>query len=251
MPIIKPALSPVKPGQPVTAQGWNEIVSGLGDLYDAVLAFGTGTVEVRVVSGEQPLQDATVVAAPLTGGGPPVAGLPPHGDVSSFVLAQLTPGAWRVFVRAPGFKAQTVDVTVPVKAPVVVSLALAGVRVPDLFGVGAQAAFAQLAAAKLSVDLIFDVLGREVARSPLPAQYQNRPILAQLPAAGTVVDPATQRLRLVVAAALEQTPVVTMPSLIGLSLGEVNTVLNQLGLVLGTVTTRSGPGGPPGGGETS
>lgn len=238
MPLTKPALAPVSPGQPVTAQGWNEFIDGLSDLYDAVLAFGTGTLEVRVVSGEAPVLDATVVAEPL-GGGQPVAALPPRGAVTSYVLTQLTAGNWRLFVSAPGQRPQTVDVAVPADAPVVVSLVLAGVRVPDLFGLAAQDAFARLATAALSVDLILDVMGREVSRSPLPPQYQNQPILSQLPEAGTVVDPATQRLRLVVAAAIEQAPVVTMPSLIGLTADEVGAVLNQLGLVLGRATTRT------------
>jgi hypothetical protein len=240
MPLTKPALAPVTPGQPVTAQGWNEFIDGLGALYDAVLAFGTGTLEVRVVSGEAPVLDATVVAEPLGAvGGQPVAALPPRGSVTSYVLTQLTAGNWRLFVSAPGQRPQTVDVSVPSTAPVVVSLALAGVRVPDLFGLAAQDAFARLSTATLSVDLILDVMGREVSRSPLPPQYQNQPILSQLPEAGTVVDPATQRLRLVVAAAIEQAPVVTMPSLIGLTADEVGAVLNQLGLVLGRATTRT------------
>ena len=110
--------------------------------------------------------------------------------------------------------------------------------VPDLFGESGQDALAALGTAGLSVELILDIMGREVSRSPLPPQYQNQPVLLQLPAAGTVVDPAAQRLRLVMAAAIEQTPVVTMPSLVGLSADEVGAVLNQLGLVLGRTTTR-------------
>jgi beta-lactam-binding protein with PASTA domain len=61
----------------------------------------------------------------------------------------------------------------------------------------------------------------------------------QLPDAGEVLDPGTDRVRLVLAVAIDQVPTVTMPSLIGLSADEVATVLNQLGLVLGRTTVRS------------
>ena len=40
MALTKPALTHVNPGEPVTAQGWNTILDGVGDLFDAVLAFG-------------------------------------------------------------------------------------------------------------------------------------------------------------------------------------------------------------------
>jgi hypothetical protein len=237
MPLTKPALATVSPGQPVTAQGWNAIVGGVGDLFDALLALGTGVLEVSVVSGEQPVRDAQLVAAPQ-GEGLPLPGLPPHGEEGNYTIAGLTPGQWRVFVQAPGHRPETRTVTIPATEPLVVPLTLAGVRVPDLFGRSGQEAFAMLNTAGLAVDLVLDVLGHEVSRAPLPAQYQNQPILLQLPAAGTVVDPATQRMRLVIAAAIEQAPVVTMPNLVGLTNDEVAAVLNRLGLVLGRTTVR-------------
>src|ERR671925_290264 len=108
-PLEKPALAAVSPGQPVTAQGWNEIVDGLSDIYDAVLALGTGVLEVSLLVGQQPLRGAQVVAVP--------------------------PGNWRVFIEAEGFRPEAREVTVPAETPLVVELARAGVVVPDLFGV--------------------------------------------------------------------------------------------------------------------
>jgi hypothetical protein len=240
MPLTKPALANVTPGQPVTAQAWNTIVDGLGTLYDAVLAIGTGVLQVRVEAGGNPLPGAQVVGVPL-GEGNPIVALPLYGDVTTYELTGVTPGNWRILVQAPGFAAETRDVTAPATEPLVVSLTPAGVVVPDLFGVAAQEALARLQTLGLSVDLILDITGHEVSRATLPPQYQNSPVLLQLPEAGSVLDPASQRVRLVVAAAIEQLPVVTMPSLIGLSQDEVATVLNQLGLVLGTTTVRNLP----------
>jgi hypothetical protein len=238
MALTKPALANVNAGEPVTAQGWNAIVDGLDDLYDAVLAIGTGVLQVSVTAGEHSVAGAQVVAVPLAGGNP-VAALPLFGDVTSYQLVGVNPGNWRVFVEAEGFQDQSLDVTVPAAEPIVFNLTLAGVVMPDLFGVTAQDALARLTTAGLTVDLILDITGHEVSRVSLPPQFQNSPVLMQLPDAGEVLDPGADRVRLVLAVAIDQVPTVTMPSLIGLSADEVATVLNQLGLVLGKTTVRS------------
>jgi hypothetical protein len=238
MALIKPALANVNAGEPVTAQAWNAIVDGLDDIYDAVLAIGTGVLQVSVTAGERAVAGAQVVAVPLAGGNP-VAALPLHGDATSYTLVGVNPGNWRILVEADGFQDEVRDVTVPSAEPIVVNLTLAGVVMPDLFGVTAEDALAQLTTAGLTVDLILDITGHEVSRVSLPAHFQNSPVLMQLPDAGTVLDPGADRVRLVLAVAIDQVPTVTMPSLIGLSADEVATVLNQLGLVLGRTTVRS------------
>jgi len=169
----------------------------------------------------------------------PIQAVPLYGSVATYSIVGVTAGQWHVFVSAPGFQPQTQDVEVPASAPLVFNLVAAGVVVPDLFGVTAQDALTHLAALNLNVDVILDVLGHEVPKTTLPPQYQNQPILDQLPPAGTVVDPTAQRLRLVVATALEQAPVVTMPSLVGLSYDEVASVLDGLGLKVGKTTVQN------------
>ena len=238
MALTKPALANVNAGEPVTAQGWNAIVDGLDDLYDAVLAIGTGVLQVSVTAGEHPVGGAQVVAVPLAGGNP-VTAVPLFSDVTSYQLVGVNPGNWRIFVEADGFQDEVRDVTVPSADPIVVNLTLAGVVMPDLFGVTAQDALARLTTAGLTIDLILDITGHEVSRVTLPPQFQNSPVLVQQPAAGEVLDPGSDRVRLVLAVAIDQVPTVTMPSLIGLSADEVATVLNQLGLVLGRTTVRS------------
>lgn len=239
MALTKPALPHVNPGEPVTAQGWNTVLDGVGDLFDAVLAFGQGILEVSVLFNSNPVVGAQVIAVPATGDLTPIAAVPLYGTVTSYSIVGVTAGQWHVFVSAPGFQSQTQDVTIPVAGPLVVNLLSAGVAVPDLFGVTAQDALTQLAAINLDIDVILDVLGHEVPKTSLPPQYQNQPILDQFPPAGTVVDPTSQRLRLVVATALDQAPVVTMPSLVGLSYDEVASVLDGLGLKVGKTTVQS------------
>jgi hypothetical protein len=239
MALTKPALATVKAGDPVTAQAWNTIVTGVGDLYDAVLAFGHGVLDVSVRFNGDAVTGAQVVAVPATGDLTPIEAVQLYGTVMTYTVVGVTAGQWHVFVEAPGFQSQTQDVTIPASGPLVFNLVAAGVVVPDLFGVTAQDALTQLSALNLNVDVILDVLGHEVPKTSLPPQYQNQPILDQLPPAGTVVDPTAQRLRLVVATALDQSLVVTMPSLVGLSYDEVASVLDGLGLKVGKTTVQS------------
>jgi hypothetical protein len=237
MPLTKPPLTTVSPGEPVTAQGWNALVDGLSAIFDAVIALGGASLEVQVTEGITLLGDAVVVAEPL-GEGQSVQALPPAGTRVAHLLVGLTDGPWRIHVRADGFVTETREVTMPRTEPLAVAMTIAGVRVPDLFGVSARGALDQLRAAGIDADMLLDTTGREVSRTALPPEYVDSPILFQLPAAGTVLPTGTGRVRLVVASALRREPVVTMPSLIGLTLGEATSALEALGLRVGASSVR-------------
>jgi hypothetical protein len=235
MPITKPPLAGVSPGEPVTAQGWNALVNGLSTLFDAMIALGGGTLEVAVTAGGKPAA-ATVVAEPL-GEGRPTSALPPYGTRKTHLLIGLTDGPWRVHVQSAGFTTEVRDVTMPMATALPIALTTDGVVIPDLFGVGARPALDMLRALKIDSDRIIDTTGKDVPPTSLPAEYVDSPVLAQYPAKGTVVAAGIGRVQLVVASALRRDPVVTMPSLIGLSLTEAKEVLENLGLTLGSSTS--------------
>jgi hypothetical protein len=238
MPLTTPAIAPVIPGQPVTAQGWNELVSGLLDLYSAVLAFGTGALTVDVRFNGAAVGGASVVAVP-DAEGQPVRAVDPFGGRTTHTVVGLSDGNWTVHVRAPGFADRAVPVTVPRVDPLVVELERRGVEVPDLFGVGLRAATDQLRAAGLDTDLVFDTTGKELPRATVPPEYVEAPVLVQDPAPGAVAAPDRLRVRLVIASPLRRDPVVTVPSLVGLSVSEATRVLERLGLTVGTTTFQS------------
>jgi hypothetical protein len=237
MALTKPPLTNVTAGDPVTAQGWNTLVGGLSSLFDAVIALGGGTLRVAVTVAGSPVDDARVVAEPL-GEGRPTLALAPFGGHPEHLLVGLTEGPWRIHVIADGFTTETRDITMPRDEPVAVELTVAGVVVPDLFGIGTQAALDQLRAAGIDADIVLDTTGREISRLALPPEYVDSPVLHQIPDAGTVVAAGTGRVRLVVASALRREPVVTMPSLVGLSLTEAKEVLERIGLTLGDTSLR-------------
>ncbi len=236
MALTIPTLTSVNPGDPLTAQGWNAVVEGVRDLFEAVIAMGGAMLEVAV-SGPDDLRDATVIAEPL-GEGRATAALPPFGARTSHLVVGLTDGPWKVHVSAPGFATVVLDVTMPHAEPLATTLTSAGVVVPDFFGQPARAVLDQLRALGIEADALLDTTGREVSRVSLPPEYVDSPVLLQLPEAGTVVPAGTGPVRLVVASALRREPVVTMPSLIGLSLTEAQQVLERLGLLLGQSSVR-------------
>jgi hypothetical protein len=236
MTLLEPAPVRVEPGQPITAQGWNAIVAGVLALDDAIEAIGRGTLEVSVTAGGDLVTDATIVATPKSGG-QSVRGLPLIGTSETYLVPGVNDGEWSVQVSAPGFVTKTENTTVPLLRALVVNLEPAGVRVPDLFGKLLPEALRTVIDNNLDVQVVVDALGKEVPQLDLPADYQNVPVLMQLPAAGTVVDPTT-RVRLVVAAAVREEPIVTLPSLVGLSQAEAARALEAVGLRLGKVTFR-------------
>lgn len=241
MPLTKPALAAAEPGMPITAQSWNEIVDGLSELYDAVLALGSAVVSVEVSFGGQPVPGATVVAEPLGGEGNEVAAIPPIGTRTAHLLVGLIPGQWRIRVKATGLTEESRDVEVPRSDPLAIAMEAAGVVLPDTFGLGLTAALTELAGAGVSADRVrvIDTAGREISANAVPTEHKNSDVLVQLPAARAVLGPTDPNLRLVIAAPLVDTESVTMPSLIGLTYDEMVQTLTSLGLRVGRTTVRS------------
>jgi len=241
MPLTKPALAAAEPGSPITAQAWNEIVDGLGDLYDAVLALGSAVVTVAVSFDDGALPSARVVAESLSGEGFEVAAIPPIGTRAAHLLAGLTPGQWRVRISAAGMKEESRDVEVPREEPLAVAMETIGPLVPDVFGLGLGAALGVLGDGGIPPDRVrvLDASGREVSPNDLPPEHTNSDVLVQDPAPGAVLVSSAVDMRLVVAAPLVETDTVTMPSLIGLTYDEMVQTLTSLGLGVGRTTIRS------------
>ena len=241
MPLTKPALAAAEPGMPITAQAWNEIIDGLSDLYDAVLALGAAVVTVSVTLSDVPLPSAVVVAEPLSGEGFEVPAIPPIGSRTDYLLAGLTPGPWRVRIKAIGLNEESRDIEVPRDEPLAVAMEAAGPVVPDLFGLALSVALTELRNGEISADRVrvLDAAGREVSPHDVPAEHRNSDVLIQSPDPGHVLASAAETVRLVVAAPLVEAETVTMPSLIGLTYDELVQTLTSLGLRVGRTTVRS------------
>ena len=225
----------VSPGEPITAQAWNELVDGIRSLNEFILSSQATALRVQLSNSE--IDRASVrVTARRDDGWLAQAVAPVNGD-GSFVFAALPPGAFTIRAQAPGFKPASTAVTVPGVGNVELSLETDGAFMPNLIGVELGAALAELEDRSITVGRLLDVVGRELPPANPDPEYSGQPVLMHRPQPGEAVPP-TGKVQLVVAAALQVEESVEVPPLTGLSLSEARKALEAIGLRLGSVETR-------------
>jgi hypothetical protein len=230
----------VRAGEPMTAQAWNDIVRAVADIRGFIEATTGARLEVRVAgaAGDPALIRVSAIAADgaVTDAARPV----PPGD--AYTLLDLLPGPYTIRAESPGFTATTAAVTVPAAAPITLTLVRSAPAMPALFGLTLDQALAALRTASVVPSRVVDITGRDVPPANPGAAFGSAVVLLQLPEAGAPVA-AEAGAQLVVSAALEVEATVEMPSLAGLTLTEARRVLDDLGLVLGRVQSRTDAGG--------
>lgn len=226
----------VKPGEPLTAQAWNDLVNALASVYDYIETSQASSARVQVTNSGIDLQKVRVTATRADA--PPVEAIKPIPPAVEHTLSGLISGDYTVQVSAPGFQTASVPLSVPRTDPLTITLVASGALMPSIFGQTLNTALGTLKGLNISVARIVDVTGRDVAPEAPSAEYTNAPVLLQLPAAGEPVPPGSSA-QLVVAVALKADPSVVMPSLAGLTLAEAQKALESLGLVLGKVETKT------------
>jgi len=238
MPLEPLNVTPVSPGQPITAQAWNEIVQNLAQVIETLNAqAGQG---LRVTVDNPSARPGTIRVSAIAEGpqGAVFEAAPPVAPDTAFTLTGLPPGNYTIRAEAPGFSPATTAAALPGAAPVTLTMAAAAPIMPDIFALTLEQALSTLSTAGVVIQRVVDVTGRDVAPANPGAGFLATQVLMQLPEAGEPA-PASSGAQLVITAPLEEQPTVVMPSLSGLSLNEVRQVLDDLGLTLGTVNTRS------------
>lgn len=226
----------VTPGEPLTAQAWNDIVTAVAALNHHILSTEASSVRVQIANADIALGQVRVTALPQDGtqAFEAVRPIPPGTE---HIFSGLRPGVYTVRAEAPGFDAATATVTVPATEPVSLTLVPRGASMPALFGRPLGQALGDLKALGIAVSRVLDIAGREVAPANPGADYTDSPVLVQIPAPGQPVPPEGSA-QLAVAAALQVEPSIEVPSLTGLSLEEAKKALEAAGLVLGKVENR-------------
>ena len=222
----------VSPGQPLTAQAWNEIIAALRAVTTYLVESAASSVRVQITNDGVDLRRIRVLAVAVSGG-QVFAAVAPFGEVTEHVFAGLPPGGYTVHAEGPGFKPKLAQVTVPLTETLSLSLTPQGA----LFGLPLSQVLQTLANRGINVALVLDVVGREVSANSPGADYQDAPVLSQLPVPGEEV-PEGFGVQLAVAAPLTVEQSIEVPSLAGLSLAEARKSLESVGLVVGKVETR-------------
>lgn len=225
----------VTPGEPITSEAWNELVSGISELNKFVLANQSTALKVKM-SNVDIFLDTVRITALRSDGWLAQAVAPVNGD-GAFVFASLPPGSYKVEASAAGYKSASKNVTIPTEDALELALEQSGAFMPNLIGVELATGLAVLNDLDVTVGRLIDVVGRELPPAKPTSEYANQPIVMQLPDPGDAVPPEG-RVQIVVSAALQVDDSVEIPSLTGLTLTEARRALEAIGLRLGNVETR-------------
>ncbi|HVR99849.1 MAG TPA: PASTA domain-containing protein [Thermoanaerobaculia bacterium] len=238
MPLPTFTATEVQPGQPLTAQAWNEIVQALAALNAHLQAAEETSLRVQIANAGIDLSRVRITAVSQDGlqafAGVRTADTAGQGQ---FIFSGLRPGVFTVRAEAPAFDAVSQAVTVPSAQPVSLTLTARGAAMPALFGAPLGDALQILSQTGIAVGRIVDAQGREVAPANPGADAVGVPVLMQLPAPGEPV-PVGTLVQLAIAAPLRVEATVEVPSLAGLSLEEAKKALEALGLKLGKTENR-------------
>jgi len=224
----------VLPGEPLTAQAWNDVVDGIDGAYQFLQAT-MHTVRVHITTTGLDLSLVRVTAT--RDGGAPVEGVPPIGGGTDFVISKLEAGAWTVNVEAPGFQLATQPVNVADSGETALEVALQpiGPFMPDLFGLSFADAAAALAAAGAPLTRVLDFTGRDIPPSAAGQDNASAPVVVQWPAAGDPI-PSGSGAQVVIAVPIQVEAAIEVPALAGLTQQEIQKALEAIGLTLGKVT---------------
>jgi hypothetical protein len=223
------------PGEPITAQAWNELATGIDQVHHYLEATEATPVRVRVTA--EGVDPANVRVTASTDTGLSYAAVPPVPPGTEHVFSGLRPGNYSLRVNAPGFQAATQLVNIPIGAPVAVTLTRNAAVMPEAFGQTLRDALRTLGDRSVAVSRVLDVMGRDVAVARPGAEDLEATVLFQLPPAGAPMAAGAQA-QLVISVSIVSQPTIEMPELTGLTLAEAQRALERLGLVLGRTDTR-------------
>jgi hypothetical protein len=224
----------VRPGEPLTAQSWNDVVDAIDAAYQ-FLQSTMHTVRVKVTGPGLTPSQVRVVATPASGA--PVEAVRPVAPGTEHVLARLEAGAWTVSAEAAGYQTATATVTIADAGETALELPLApaGPFMPDLFGLTLSQAAQSLSQLGIPLLRLLDFTGRDLPPAAGPGENPEAPVLVQSPLAGIPIT-AGHGAGLVIALPIEVEPAVEVPSLAGLTQQEAQKALESIGLVLGKVS---------------
>ncbi|HTG33687.1 MAG TPA: PASTA domain-containing protein [Thermoanaerobaculia bacterium] len=226
----------VQPGQPLSAQLWNDNVEALAELVTLALAADTFSLRVTVQGAADPA--AVRVTAVDQATHLAFEAVRPVFPDKDHLFAALKPGTYELRAEAQGFKPATDAVTIaPAAQPQTKTLTLApsGALMPDLFGAKLRDALKALSTAGINVSRVVDVTGKDEPWANPSQDAADAAVLAQLPPAGERMA-AGDTAHLVIAVVPKPMVMVEVPVLTGLTEADARKLLESKGLKLGTVT---------------
>jgi hypothetical protein len=239
MTITLPALNAVAPGDPVTAELMNSILTSLTALQTYLnQQRGALTVLVQNQADNTAIPGAVVTVEAT---GPDAATRPTRGavyvgaDVQAYMVDSLVPGTYNVTVEAGDFNTVTSPLNMSeAAATLTVKLAVSVARspIPNLIGLALIEAVATIPAQGFTIARIIDSHGNDLNAGQLAAEVQPLPVLGQWPPPGTLAT-ANAPIFVQSSARADYIQKVAVPNLSGLTLDAAKALLAANNLVLG------------------
>lgn len=240
MTVTLPALNAVAPGDPITAQLMNDIVTSLATLRDYLnQQRGTLAVTVQNQADNTTIRGAVVTVEPTgtdAATRPTRAAVYVGADVQAYLVDSLAPGTYNVTAEAANFNAATsplnmTDAAATLTIKLAVSVALSAV--PNLLGMALNDAVATIPKQGFTIARIIDSHGNDLNAGQLAPEVQPLPVLGQWPLPGTLA-PANTAIFVQSSARADYIQKVAIPDLSGLTLDAAKALLAANNLTLGT-----------------
>lgn len=242
--ITPPPLNDVIPGDPITSEGWNNLLEAIRIVY-AFLNRGLGTLSVNLTdhADGNPVTGAvvTVVPAGESDGRPVRVGLYAGSDIQRYFVDRLEPGKYTVVVEADGFVTEKRGITMNEDgAPQAIAIEMSAREllfpVPNMFGIPLNKAIDVMVHMGFQVVHIIDSHGTEIPPRAIPEEAMLASVLNQVPEPGTLI-PKNAPIQIHISAKAEFVERVKVPDLKGLTLDEAKAKLEASSLVLGETST--------------
>ncbi len=226
----------VNPGDPLTAEAWNDLADAVNGIPAAVEAAIPEEYALTVLITNPDLDLAEVRVTAVKAGQAPVEGVPPSAAGEHHVVGGLKPGAYVIRASAPGYATAEAPANIVAGDNDSLEMALnaTGVAVPNVFGRTFAEAKSDLVAEGLSVTTLRDFTGKDYVPTNPGTAAEEQPVLVQSPAAGTIV-PSGSGINLVIAVEAVQDSITEVPSLIGMTLSKATSELSKQGLQVGEI----------------
>jgi hypothetical protein len=234
--LTHPPLIDAHPGDPITSEGWNNLLQSVKTLYDA-LNKPQGTLVFKVVdkTDSQPVTGAVVSLFAKTGGAVRSAAFV-GGTFNAYVAFGVPLGSYGVVIEAEDYAVENRDLEVveseaAQETAIQMTKTSVRIRMPNLFGFTIAEAQITLGNAALLLGRIIDSHGNDIPPAAVPSELISARVLNQVPEAGSLVE-ATSPVQLHISAKVEVKLPVKVPKLLGMTYAEASAALEAVGLKL-------------------
>ena len=242
MAIQPPPLINATPGDPITSEAWNNIIASIKALYE-VHNQSAAQLTITVVDDKDNSVIKNAVITLVSEKIPPVTAGFAGADIQKYLVKDIAPGTYKLFVEAANYADETRELIVPekeetVKITIEMTKTANEKPIGNFFGVSLAAADEAIKKAGFLLNRIIDSHGEELSLADINDQGAKVKVLNQVPAAG-VEHTVGGAVALLVSAIPVVEQRVKVPDLQGLTLNEARVALEDLGLVLGETQITS------------